>query len=40
MNRINEYNGIDIINEVKHDTYKLVSAIGNHNYSDYEGLNR
>lgn len=38
MNRINEYNGIDIINEVKHDTYKLVSAIGNHNYSDYEGL--
>ena len=38
MNKINEYNGLDIINEVKYDTHKLVSAIGNHNYSDYEGL--
>ncbi len=38
MNRINEYNGLDIINDVDPDTYRLVFAIGNHHYSDYEGL--
>ena len=38
MNRINEYNGLDIINDVYPDTYRLVFAIGNHHYSDYEGL--
>ena len=33
-----EYNGLDIINDIKKETYSLVFAIGNHEYSDYEGL--
>lgn len=33
-----DYNGLDIINEVKKETYSLVFAIGNHQYSDYKGL--
>ena len=38
QDRLYEYNGLDIINEIKEDTYRLVFAIGNHEYSDYEGL--
>ena len=33
-----DYNGLYIINEVKKETYSLVFAIGNHQYSDYKGL--
>ena len=38
QDRLYEYTGLDIINEIKEDTYRLVFAIGNHEYSDYEGL--
>lgn len=38
VDRKYEYSGLDIINIVKPDTYRLVFAIGNHQYSDYEGL--
>ena len=38
VDRKYDYNGLDIFNEVKEETYRLVFAIGNHQYSDYEGL--
>ena len=38
QDRLYEYTGLDIKNEIKEDTYRLVFAIGNHEYSDYEGL--
>ena len=38
MDRLFEYTGIDIVDKVSYDTYRLVRAVGNHDYSDYEGL--
>lgn len=38
VDRKYEYNGLDIMSDVKKDTYSLAFAIGNHQYSDYEGL--
>lgn len=38
QDRLFEYAGIDIVDKVSYDTYRLVRAVGNHDYSNYEGL--
>ena len=38
MDRLFEYTGIDIVDKVSYEVYMLTRAIGNHEYSDYEGL--
>ena len=38
MDRLFEYTGIDIVDKVSPDVFRLTRAIGNHKYSDYEGL--
>ena len=38
QDRIFEYSGIEIVDKVSYDVYRLVCAVGNHEYSDYEGL--
>ena len=38
QDRLFEYTGIDIVDKVGYDAYRLIRAIGNHDYSDYEGL--
>ena len=38
LDRLFEYTGIDIVDKVSYEVYMLIRAIGNHEYSDYDGL--
>lgn len=38
LDRLFEYTGIDIVDKVSYEVYMLTRSIGNHEYSDYEGL--
>lgn len=38
QDRLFEYTGIDIVDKVSYDAFRLIRAVGNHDYSDYDGL--
>ena len=38
QDRLFEYTGIDIVDKVGYDAFRLIRAVGNHDYSDYDGL--
>lgn len=38
MNKIYEYNGLDIKNKVSNEAFAIIFALGNHQYNNYEEL--